>query len=120
MAKDVALIVALPADLKVWIDEQAADMGLEAVTWVRMQLFQMRKRGTPTPTAPEAAAEPEGDPIDVGAMVAARLDEAVAEGVAEPVRERAVLPEGAVRSLRRPPVPFSPSTQPRHLAGFGE
>lgn len=115
MPKDIALIVALPADLKVWIDEQAAELGLEAVTWVRMQLFQMRKRGGHAPSTAEPAPEPEGEPIDIDAMVASSLDEAAAQGVAEPVRERITLTEGAVRSLRRPPVPFSPSTQPKWI-----
>lgn len=118
MPKDVALIVALPADLKTWIDEQASDMGLEAVTWVRMQLFQMRKRAGQAAVAPEPQAESEGEPVDVDAMVAARLEEA-AEEMPEPVpAQREAMPAGAVRAIRRPPVPFSPSTQPRHLNGL--
>jgi len=44
MTKDIGLLIAIPPDLKAWVDAQAEDIGLNAEIWIRMLVFQARKR----------------------------------------------------------------------------
>lgn len=44
MSKDIGILVAIPPELKAWVDSQAEDIGLNAAIWIRMLVFQARKR----------------------------------------------------------------------------
>ena len=129
MSKDVALIVALPPDLKAWVDAKAADIGLEAVTWLRMQVFAMRKaENEPQPQrwqqpidngTPETELEIEGPPADLDAIVQAKLAEAEEAGLTAPRHDPDAPPpldETNVRPLRRAPMPHT--TMPAHMNGL--
>lgn len=128
MTKDTAIIIALPVDLKQWIDEQASDLGLESVAWVRMQLFHMRKRGPAVQvvdihgpaiidTGPPSDTEA---PVDMAALVDGALAEADAAGLTAP-REEDIQPQLAandVRPIIRPAPRYAPNQQPAWLAGI--
>jgi hypothetical protein len=60
MTKDAGIVVAIPPDLKEWVDAQAEDIGVNAAIWIRMLVFAARKgRGAPAaPVAPVHAALP--------------------------------------------------------------
>ena len=48
MTKDAGILVAIPPDLKAWVDAQAEDIGVNAAIWIRMLVFAARKgRGIP-------------------------------------------------------------------------
>jgi hypothetical protein len=42
-SKQSTLRLALPDDLRAWIEQQADDIGCDAATWIRMQLVAARK-----------------------------------------------------------------------------
>lgn len=63
--------------------------------------------------------QPEAD-VDIDDIVNASLGEAERQGLTALDREPAVHGAGGVRHVgSRPPSPFSPATQPRHLNGLG-
>jgi hypothetical protein len=163
VTKDAGILVALPRDLKEWVDAQAEDIGVNAEIWIRMLVFAARKgRASVSPpslpriAAPVPAAESTvlewqegvqplyGDPdawrgpvdddsrgetsgVDIDAMIAARVADADAAGAFAPPsppiemfgRPPAEYGVGGVRSLHRPPVPFTAGNQPHHLRVFG-
>jgi len=44
MTKDIGILVAIPPDLKAWVDAQAEEIGLNAAIYIRMLVFAARKR----------------------------------------------------------------------------
>jgi hypothetical protein len=111
MSKDIGVVVALPPDVKAWVDAQAEDTGINAAIWIRMLVFQARKRGAPTtgivpqltvtrdasfvphyevpaavlddadPDAWRGPVDEDASGIDVDAMVAGRLTAAESAGL---------------------------------------
>jgi len=115
--KSIPVPVELPAVVKAWVDAQAEELGLDAATWIRMRLVLMSK-GAQLPEAelPDwrqvERAPPSVEESALDAIVGEKLADAEASGAAEPPP-----PQDAnqVRALRRPPTPYSPTTQPKHL-----
>jgi hypothetical protein len=75
MTKDAGILVAIPPDLKEWVDAQAEDIGVNAAIWIRMLVFAARKgRAAPIgqPAAMPAiawtlpATQPAAWPVDPG------------------------------------------------------
>jgi hypothetical protein len=139
MTKDCRIVVRMSEELRDWVHEQAHLGEQDDAAFVRMVLSNLR-RGTvaaPMVGAPARATAPvvrdvlqvssvpddvvehseikdqtqaAAPSIDVDALVADTLDQAVAEGLTEPQIEAAngEPPPAGVRSLFRRPVPFSP------------
>jgi hypothetical protein len=49
MADAKRIRIELPPDLQAWVEEQAAELALDAASWVRMTLQLMRKKQTSVP-----------------------------------------------------------------------
>ena len=115
--KSIPVPIELPAVVKAWVDVQAEELGLDAATWIRMKLVLMSKGAQPPETELPDWRQVERVPPSVeesalDAIVGEKLADAEAAGAAEPPP-----PQDAnqVRALRRPPTPYSPTTQPKHL-----
>jgi hypothetical protein len=140
MTKDCRIVVRMSEELRDWVHEQAQFGEQDDAAFVRMVLSNLRRGGVTAPIAAAVAPAPvamvrdvlnassaaqevieqpasaEDQPqaaapsIDVDALVADTLDQAVAEGLTEPHFEAAngEPPPAGVRSLFRRPVPFSP------------
>jgi hypothetical protein len=55
MTKDIGVIVALPPELKEWVEAQAEDIGVNAAIWIRMLVFAAWKgRASVAPVLPPA------------------------------------------------------------------
>lgn len=66
------------------------------------------------------AQEPPESAVDIDDIVAQSLGEAERQGLTVVERDVAPAATGGVRHVgTRPPTPFSPTTQPRHLQGLG-
>lgn len=134
------MVIALtltPAQYKL-VKERADENWLDPAAWVLMMLKRMSE-GQPTVFVPQFSADPAARlqqyifntndhnaeaPKAGTALPEDELDAIVGEKLAD------VLPEDAgaydqppartaeVRPLHRPPVPFSPQTQPHHLKGL--
>jgi hypothetical protein len=57
MTKDAGIIIAIPPDLKDWVDAQAEDIGVNAAIWIRMLVFAARK-GRAAPVSLQALVAP--------------------------------------------------------------
>lgn len=116
----------------------AAADELDNSAWVRTQLIRMKRGGHPPQPVdmlrhtqeriPEShqAHEPHDEPLpeadepepDIDAMVRNSLAVAEEQGLTQaPPHAAEQVPAGGVRALRRPPNPYSPANQPRHLMG---
>lgn len=122
------MVITLPPDAQRWVKSQADEVGLDPATWVRMTLVLMSKgRAAGANEAPVQYFTP-GWPQDGAPMLPpvaeSDLDAIVGEKLAEVSPFEKGVEDGAahrtaeVRPLHRPPTPFSPQNQPRHLSGL--
>lgn len=72
------------------------------------------------PTEPQSEQPQAAAPFDVDSIVNEQFSEAEAQGLTQHVPDvnQEVMNAAGVRPLSRRPVPFSPQTAPRHLAGL--
>ena len=118
--KSIPVPVELPAIVKAWVDAQAEELGLDAATWIRMKLVLMSKGAQlPETELPDwrqvERAPPSVEESALDAIVGEKLADAEAGGLGTTAMGEGGLDTNQVRALRRPPTPYSPTTQPKHL-----
>lgn len=128
----VITLTLTPAQYKL-VKERADENWLDPAAWVLMMLKRMSEGRSPEierrnneafaeslvwpqPDAPELPPLPESE---LDAIVDDKLAEvATADPVGQSIMGPSTIRTAEVRPLHRPPVPFSPHTQPHHLKGL--
>jgi hypothetical protein len=136
--KDIGIVVALSPEVKAWVDQQAEAEGLQAATWLRMQVFRMRRgmESRPLRVPPDTrrleailpgavtyVADPEGvnqadeaaAGVDISAMVEERLAEAPQAQTAKATDDDIDIDAVMRRQMRVRPLRLPPET--RRLEG---
>ena len=139
MNKEARLVIRMTADFRAWIDTMADAVELDASSWVRLQLAQVRRGNSPAfpimssyigPVSPDsingafdennapvatAGDSEHNDWVDPNDLIAAALATAESQGLTNPLNSDEI--PLRTRALKRPPVRFSTSTQAPWIEG---